>query len=187
MAVRTRTLICVSELLLLLGGWEGVETGQAADWSRFRGPNGAAVSDARGLPVKWDDRSGVIWKSPLPGPGSSSPIVVGDRVLLTCYSGYGVNRDKPGFAMKRFPVVGETYRQEFSLNNAEDAAQVLTLTGSATVPAASCNGNCLITREFSPIIPSLLEDKYFAPGVGFILETKPGTTDRLELVQIIQN
>ena len=99
----------------------------------------------------------------------------------------GVNRDKPGFAMKRFPVVGETYRQEFSLNNAEDAAKVLTLTGSATVPAASCNGNCLITREFSPIIPSLLEDKYFAPGVGFILETKPGTTDRLELVEIIQN
>ena len=99
----------------------------------------------------------------------------------------GVNGDKPGFAMKRFPIPGETYRQEFSLNNAEDGAKVLTLTGSATVPAASCNGNCLITKDFSPIIPDLLENKYFAPGVGFILEVKPLTGERLQLVQIIQH
>ena len=65
-------------------------------WSRFRGPNGSAVSDARGLPVKWDSGNGVAWKTPLPGPGSSSPIVVGDKIFLTCYSGYGVDRDKPG-------------------------------------------------------------------------------------------
>src|SRR5438093_1619794 len=98
MACRTRTtssLCLFTGLVIALGGLTS-GAGTAADWSRFRGPNGSAVSDARGLPVKWDDHSGIAWKTPLPGPGSSSPIVVGDRVFVTCYSGYGVNRDRPG-------------------------------------------------------------------------------------------
>ena len=44
-----------------------------------------------------------------------------------------------------------------------------------------------MTRDFSPIIPSLLEHKYYAAGVGFIMEIKPNTGERLELVEIIQN
>lgn len=97
----------------------------------------------------------------------------------------GVDMAKPGYAMKAAPVIGESYRQEFSLNNAEDGAEVISLTGEATVPAASCT-DCLITEDFSPIIPSLLEHKYFAAGVGFVLEIKPDTGERLELVEIIQ-
>jgi outer membrane protein assembly factor BamB len=54
------------------------------------------VSEARGLPTTWSADSGVVWKRELPGPGTSSPIVVGKRVFLTCYSGYGVDRKEPG-------------------------------------------------------------------------------------------
>lgn len=61
----------------------------AEQWSRFRGPNGSAVSDASNLPEKWNDETNLRWKTTLPGPGSSSPIIVGDRVFITCYSGYG--------------------------------------------------------------------------------------------------
>lgn len=68
----------------------------AADWSRFRGPNGSAVSTETGLPVTWSDTENVAWKVDLPGPGSSSPIVSGDKVFVTCYSGYGVDRENPG-------------------------------------------------------------------------------------------
>lgn len=70
----------------------------AAEWSRFRGPNGSAVSDARGIPSSWSDSNNLAWKVKLPGPGSSSPIVVGDRVFLTCYSGYGTDRRDIGEA-----------------------------------------------------------------------------------------
>jgi outer membrane protein assembly factor BamB len=69
---------------------------RAADWPNFRGPAGAGVSDERDLPVEWSDTQNVAWKAALPGPGSSSPIVAGDRVFLTCYSGYGLDRAKPG-------------------------------------------------------------------------------------------
>ena len=98
----------------------------------------------------------------------------------------GVDGAKPGYAMKAAPVIGESYRQEFALNNAEDGAEVLSLTGTATATGGSCNNNCLITRDFSPIIPSLLEHKYYAPGIGFVQEIKPSTGERLELVEIIQ-
>ena len=67
-----------------------------ADWLQFRGPNSQAVSDVSPLPAGWSADQGIAWKRPLPGPGSSSPIVVGSRVFVTCYSGYGTRREAPG-------------------------------------------------------------------------------------------
>jgi outer membrane protein assembly factor BamB len=59
------------------------------DWLRFRGPNGSGVAVGAQPPTSWSDTENVLWKTPLPGPGTSSPIVVGPRVFVTCYSGYG--------------------------------------------------------------------------------------------------
>ena len=72
----------------------------AADWSRFRGPNGSAVSEDRGVPTDWSDSTNLFWKAELPGPGSSSPIIVGERVFVTCYSGYGPSRGVAGDIQK---------------------------------------------------------------------------------------
>lgn len=65
-----------------------VQSASGEDWLRFRGPNGSGISDAR-LPTTWSDSENLRWKAKLPGFGSSSPIVVGPRVFVTCYSGYG--------------------------------------------------------------------------------------------------
>lgn len=64
--------------------------GKSADWPQFRGPGGRASGDAVGLPLTWSANENVVWKTAMPGPGTSSPIVRGDRVFLTCYSGFGV-------------------------------------------------------------------------------------------------
>lgn len=96
----------------------------------------------------------------------------------------GVNNAKAGIIMKAAPAVGDVYRQEFSLGNAEDAARVLSLTGSAAVPAARCRRDCLVTRDFTPLEPGVFERKFYAPGVGSILEVNPKTGKRLELVEI---
>lgn len=64
--------------------------GSAADWAQFRGPGGQGVSDEKGLPLEWSADENIAWQVDLPGAGSSSPIVVGDRVFVTCYSGYGM-------------------------------------------------------------------------------------------------
>ena len=68
----------------------------AADWPQFRGPNRDGASADTGTPTAWNNSSGVVWKQKLPGPGSSSPIVVGGKVFLTCYSGYGEDEKSPG-------------------------------------------------------------------------------------------
>lgn len=68
----------------------------AADWPGFRGPDGMGKSSAQGLPEKWSADEGIAWKTPLPGPGASSPIVFGDRVYLTCWSGYLVPDEPQG-------------------------------------------------------------------------------------------
>ncbi|MEQ8786721.1 MAG: PQQ-binding-like beta-propeller repeat protein [Pirellulaceae bacterium] len=68
----------------------------AADWSRFRGPQGSGVApDDAATPTTWGETENLKWKLRLPGPGLSSPIVVGDRVFVTCWSGYGVE-DRTG-------------------------------------------------------------------------------------------
>lgn len=67
-----------------------------ADWSGFRGPTGMGVSDAGGLPVTWSATENLVWKTPLPGAGASSPIVHGERIYLTSYTGYLVPGEAPG-------------------------------------------------------------------------------------------
>lgn len=70
--------------------------GKEQEWSRFRGPNGMGTSNATGLPVTWSATENIAWKSELPGPGASSPIVYGDRIYLTCYTGYIVEGENEG-------------------------------------------------------------------------------------------
>ena len=75
----------------------GFDNSAFADWTRFRGPNGSGVADDNeSTPTTWSETENLKWKVPLPGAGVSCPIVVGSRVFVTCYSGYGINPDEPG-------------------------------------------------------------------------------------------
>ncbi len=65
----------------------------SADWPRFLGPKGAAVVEQAKIPMQWSHRENLAWTFEMPGPGSSSPIVVGDKLFVTCWTGYG---DEPG-------------------------------------------------------------------------------------------
>ena len=60
----------------------------SADWLRFRGPNGSGISDST-APTEFGENKNLKWKVELPGRGISSPIVVGDKVFVTSYTGYG--------------------------------------------------------------------------------------------------
>ena len=69
----------------------------AVDWTRFRGPLAAGVSSDTGVPVRWSADENIVWKTAMPGFGASSPITLGDKVFLTCYSGYGLeDKKQPG-------------------------------------------------------------------------------------------
>ena len=75
----------------------GILQAGTSDWLRYRGPNGSGVNpDGKEVPVEWNAEKNMKWQVELPGPGHSCPIVVGDLVFLTCWTGYGVDRDDPG-------------------------------------------------------------------------------------------
>jgi outer membrane protein assembly factor BamB len=58
-------------------------TALADNWPAWRGPGGTGHSKERDLPVSWSADENIRWKTPLPGPGNSSPIVWGDRIFVT--------------------------------------------------------------------------------------------------------
>ena len=96
----------------------------------------------------------------------------------------GKNNAKPGFWMRGKPKRGMVYRQEFDLGNAEDIVEVVSVNAQdTTVPfSANATGPILKTRDTTPLSPGAVEFKYYVPGVGFALEVKPETGERLELV-----
>ncbi|NBV23172.1 MAG: serine/threonine protein kinase [Proteobacteria bacterium] len=68
----------------------------AGDWHRFRGPTGDGVVREAHVPLRWGTNQNVKWRTDLPGPGASSPIVSKGRIFLTCWSGYGQDLEYPG-------------------------------------------------------------------------------------------
>ena len=65
------------------------------DWRGFRGTRGTATTETPAV-RRWSDDVNIAWKTELPGPGTSSPIVVGERVFVTSWSGYGLDLKDPG-------------------------------------------------------------------------------------------
>jgi outer membrane protein assembly factor BamB len=68
-------------VLLLIAGTSVLV--QAEDWPQFRGPTGQGHATERGLPLEWSETKNIIWKTPVPGLGWSSPTVANGRVWLT--------------------------------------------------------------------------------------------------------
>ncbi len=65
------------------------------DWPQYRGVDNSTQNSPE-LPTQWSDEEGILWKAELPGRGSSSPIVVGNRVFVTAYAGYGISAEERG-------------------------------------------------------------------------------------------
>jgi outer membrane protein assembly factor BamB len=136
---------CVLLILVALGAVT------AADWTQFRGPGGLGVSGDKGLPTKWSSDKNIIWKTKLPGPGTSSPVALGNRIFLTCYSGYALSDKDPG--------------------KMEDLRRHL-------LCVEKSNGKILWKKEFEPVLP---EHKYAGEGSYHGYSSSTPTTDGLRL------
>jgi hypothetical protein len=80
----------------------------------------------------------------------------------------GVDGARPGIIMKADPKVGDVYRQEHRAGEAEDMAEVLEVDASVEVPYASFS-SVVRTKEWRPLEPGVVEEKYYAPGMGLVL------------------
>ena len=85
---KSRRVFCGGLVLLLVE----FSTGdcQCEDWSAFRGADGQGNAGKVELPLQWGETENIAWKTELPGPGASSPVVHGRHIYVTCYSGFFV-------------------------------------------------------------------------------------------------
>ena len=95
----------------------------------------------------------------------------------------GIDGAKPGYWSKGNPQIGDFFRQEWSLGNAEDVVEVLSLDARDAIVPFSGTSKVLKTEDTTPMSPGVIEYKYYVPGIGFTLEIKPATGERLELVE----
>ena len=98
----------------------------------------------------------------------------------------GVDGAKPGIFMYAHPAVGQSARQEFLKGQAEDHFAVLRRGIAVTVPFKAFRG-ALLTKEWTPVEPGVLDHKYYARGIGTVLEqTVKGGNERNELVSFVR-
>lgn len=93
--------------------------------------------------------------------------------------------DRAGVFFPGTRIVGEVFRQEYSLGNAEDIGEVVSVDYhygenaelDELVPQdlaqMLCNHDCVVVAESTPIEPEVFERKYYAPGIGFFIGTNP--------------
>jgi hypothetical protein len=94
----------------------------------------------------------------------------------------GVNGARGGLVMPAHPRPGRQYRQEYLAGEAEDSARILSIDDQAEVPVGHFK-HVVLTKEWNPLEPKVLEYKLYARGVGPVLAlTVSGGGDREELV-----
>lgn len=108
----------------------------------------------------------------------------GGKVVSTAGSWQaGVDGAQAGVIMPASPEVGSVYREEYYAGEAEDAAEVLSVEEQAQVRYGHFR-NVLLTKNYTPLEPRILEYKLYAPGVGLVLAFGvSGGNDREELLR----
>lgn len=96
----------------------------------------------------------------------------------------GVDGALPGIIMFANPLSGMTYRQEFYAGEAEDMATVI-ITGVSVTVSTGVYSGCIKTKDWTPLDPSIVEYKHYAPGIGLVLEESLDGSERVEQVEYV--
>jgi hypothetical protein len=97
----------------------------------------------------------------------------------------GVDGAQPGIVVIADPQVTDSYRQEFYEGEAEDMFWVVSVGGSKSVPYGDFD-DVVHTLEWSPLEPKVVEEKFYAPGVGLLAEQSLVDKEKLELFDVAQ-
>jgi hypothetical protein len=126
------------------------------------------------------DKWGNVWYL-----GEATKEFDGDEVSTAGSWEAGVDGALAGVVVPANPEPGLAYRQEYYEGEAEDEAVVLSIDERAEVPQGSFDG-VLKTKDLNPLEPDLVENKFYAKGVGPVLAvTVSGGSDREELVSFV--
>ena len=155
----------------------------AENWPGFRGPTRQGISHDKDIPIKWSQTSNIVWKTPIPGVGWSSPIVFDDRLFVTTATDEGasfrllcldrltgtvlwnkqIHRQKPGHKQR--------FNSYASSTPVTDGRYIYVLAFDGTLAAVSNEGSIIWTyQEFEyysehglAVSPILYKDLLIVP------------------------
>lgn len=128
------------------------------------------------------DRCGNVWYF---GEDTATLDAKGDVVSTDGTFHAGVDGAQPGVFMQAHPQLGRRFRQEWSPGQAEDTFKATDLSAAVTVPYGSFK-DALRTEETTALEPSVVDNKYYVPGIGEVFEgAVQGPAEALRLVEII--
>ena len=158
----------------------------AENWPCFRGPTRQGISHEKDVPIEWNQTSNIVFKTPIPGVGWSSPIVFDDRVFVTTATDGGasfrllcldrlkgnvlwnkqIHRQKPGHKQR--------FNSYASSTPVTDGRYIYVLAFDGTLAAVSTEGNIIWTHQefeyFSEhglaVSPILYKDLLIVPFDG---------------------
>ena len=126
------------------------------------------------------DREGNVWYL-----GEDSSEIGPDGEVLNKDGSweYGKNGALPGIVMPAIPRVGDAFRQEYQRGIAEDMAEVLRIEPAHSISLGDY-ADVVVTEDWTPLEPEVVENKWYAPGIGKIYGThESGPPGTIELVE----
>jgi len=169
--MNTRALLSLAALTL---------TAVAGDWPQFRGPDSTGAATDATIPAQ----PKIQWSAPLPGRGLASPIIVGDKVFVTCSSGPKQERlhviafakgDGAKLWERELRATGRTMSHPktsiAACSPASDGQRVFALWSCNDVAAFDLDGNLLWTRGLTADYPNVSNSLGMASSLLVIGET----------------
>jgi len=141
-----------------------------------------ATEDGRLIELTHDwyaqDRRGRVWYL-----GEATTSYDGGQASTAGSWRTGVDGARAGVVMFRRGHLNRPYWQEYLAGEAEDQGTLLTRNARAVVPAGAF-GAVRLTRDTTPLEPEVMELKFYARGVGLVLEL--GTSPELGRVELVR-
>jgi outer membrane protein assembly factor BamB len=162
------------------------------NWPQWRGPQGTGVASPGDYPVKFSNTDGVAWKAKLPGVGTSTPIVWGDRIFVTC--GIKGEGDEAHDGVVCFDMTGkELWRKQFGAERRGKNPH-----GSGSNPSPATDGKNLVVYYKTGTLACLdlagkekwkinLQDMYGKDTLWWDLGTSPVLAGGRAIVAVMQD
>jgi hypothetical protein len=149
--------------------------------------DGGLIEDTHDWMAQYKD--GSVWYF-----GEETAEYQGGKVVST-HGSWEAGKDcaKPGILMEADPKPGDSYREEYYAGEAEDEADVVSITEVVEVPynvqdaATGTYKDCIKTKNYTDLEPGKVENKWYAAGIGEIRSQEVvtvGTGKAEELVAI---
>lgn len=176
---RTITLLSLTLTLLI-----SLNAG-AGDWDQWRGPNQDGSVPGDGWPTHWSETENIIWKVPIPGWGTSTPVIHGERIVVTGEIDgnnalIGLNRDGERLWEATFGPAAENRNRKAGAENpspATDGRLVFGYFKSGDLACVDFDGNTIWQAN--------LQDEYGRVRMNWDLGTSPVLTEDLVVIAVM--